>query len=485
MIPPEYSGLSAVERIPERAGAMPARRWLLPYSGIAATVAILDVALLICASIVTGLIYHSLALEAGAELSRPVMTAIIIGGMFAFFFHDRGYYEPNALMNFSLQVRAIPAIWASAFLIFVSATFVLKVSADFSRGSVLSFGIFGLMLLLGNHVLWRRIVKSGLRKGAFRRRKIILVSTVDAQPEGSPVSDLLACGFEIKHEFKLNSDEASMRQVMQEVVASARSSDIEEIFVAADILQWRAIEPLARHLSVLPIPVAFVPDKSSSPIFLQPRRQFGRTIGIEFQRLPLTLTERFMKRLLDLSCAILGIVLLMPMFVIVAIMIKLDSAGPALFIQRRQGFNSKRFGIFKFRTMAVLDDGEAIKQAQRGDSRITRVGLWLRRTSIDELPQLFNVLIGTMSIVGPRPHAIAHDDYYSDLISRYAFRHKMKPGITGWAQVNGYRGETPNVELMKERVDLDIWYVNNWSLILDIQIILRTVLEVARGRNAY
>jgi undecaprenyl-phosphate galactose phosphotransferase/putative colanic acid biosynthesis UDP-glucose lipid carrier transferase len=188
---------------------------------------------------------------------------------------------------------------------------------------------------------------------------------------------------------------------------------------------------------------------------------------------------------LDLVIAIGSIVLLAPMFLIIAVAIKLDSRGPALFMQTRHGFNTKRFKIFKFRTMTVLDDGATIKQAVRGDKRVTRIGAWLRKTSIDELPQLFNVLKGEMSIVGPRPHAAAHDHHYEELISCYAFRHHMKPGITGWAQVNGYRGETPTLECMKGRVDFDIWYVDNWSVLLDVKIILRTVSELVRGRNAY
>jgi exopolysaccharide biosynthesis polyprenyl glycosylphosphotransferase len=178
-------------------------------------------------------------------------------------------------------------------------------------------------------------------------------------------------------------------------------------------------------------------------------------------------------------------VLLTPMFLIIALAIKLDTPGPALFMQTRHGFNTKKFKIFKFRTMTALDDGATIKQAVRGDARVTNIGSWLRKTSIDELPQLFNVLKGEMSIVGPRPHAAAHDDYYEQLISCYAFRHHMKPGITGWAQVNGCRGETPTLQLMKERVDRDIWYVDNWSVLLDLKIIVGTVLELIRGRNAY
>jgi len=216
-----------------------------------------------------------------------------------------------------------------------------------------------------------------------------------------------------------------------------------------------------------------------------PPRQFGSSVGVEFQRAPLSLSERIAKRLVDIVFGVSGIVLLMPMFVIIAIAIKLDSPGNALFRQTRRGFNSRRFKIYKFRTMTDLEDGSTIRQAVRGDRRVTRLGAWLRRTSIDELPQLFNVVSGEMSLVGPRPHATAHDDYYSEQISHYAFRHHMKPGITGWAQVRGYRGETPTVQSMKERVEHDIWYIDNWSVTLDIQIILSTALEVVRGRNAY
>jgi lipopolysaccharide/colanic/teichoic acid biosynthesis glycosyltransferase len=135
--------------------------------------------------------------------------------------------------------------------------------------------------------------------------------------------------------------------------------------------------------------------------------------------------------------------------------------------------------------MTVLEDGTTIRQAVRGDHRVTRLGSWLRKTSIDEIPQFFNVLKGGMSIVGPRPHALAHDNHYADLISRYAFRHHVRPGITGWAQIHGCRGETRTVRSMRERVDRDIWYVDNWSLLLDIRIILRTAVEVMRCRNAY
>jgi putative colanic acid biosynthesis UDP-glucose lipid carrier transferase len=169
----------------------------------------------------------------------------------------------------------------------------------------------------------------------------------------------------------------------------------------------------------------------------------------------------------------------------VAVLIRLDSPGPVLFRQHRLGFNGRGFKICKFRTMSTLEDGFSAVQARPVDDRVTRVGRWLRKTSIDELPQLFNVLGGSMSLVGPRPHAVAHDNHFDKLVRNYAFRQRVKPGLTGWAQIHGYRGPTPTTEHIERRVDYDLWYIDNWRLGLDFVILLQTPFEVLRGRNAY
>jgi len=190
------------------------------------------------------------------------------------------------------------------------------------------------------------------------------------------------------------------------------------------------------------------------------------------------------KRALDVIAAALLILLLSPLLALVSLAILLDSRGPLVFAQRRTGLNGKTFAILKFRSMHVLEDGADVKQAVRGDARITRVGRVIRKLSLDELPQLFNVLAGDMSLVGPRPHAVAHDEYYGAAIANYAVRQQVKPGITGWAQVNGARGATPTLESMRTRVDLDAWYVEHASLALDLLILARTPFEVLRSRNA-
>jgi undecaprenyl-phosphate galactose phosphotransferase/putative colanic acid biosynthesis UDP-glucose lipid carrier transferase len=179
-----------------------------------------------------------------------------------------------------------------------------------------------------------------------------------------------------------------------------------------------------------------------------------------------------------------ALVVFSPLMLITALCIRLDSPGPVLFRQTRNGFNGKSFSILKFRTMRVLEDGPVIRQATRDDPRVTRLGRVLRMTNLDELPQLFNVLRGDMSLVGPRPHAAAHNNEYEERIATYAFRYHVKPGITGWAQVKGYRGETRTVDLMEKRIEHDLWYINNWSIWLDIKILMRTAL-VGLQRSAY
>ncbi|HEY9847420.1 MAG TPA: exopolysaccharide biosynthesis polyprenyl glycosylphosphotransferase, partial [Candidatus Caenarcaniphilales bacterium] len=174
-----------------------------------------------------------------------------------------------------------------------------------------------------------------------------------------------------------------------------------------------------------------------------------------------------------------------PLMILIALGVKVSSPGPILFKQRRYGLNGQEILVYKFRSMTVMEDGETVLQAKRNDFRITKFGAFLRRTSLDELPQFINVLQGRMSIVGPRPHAVAHNEQYRKLISGYMLRHKVKPGITGCAQVHGFRGETDTLDKMQKRVEYDLQYLKNWSLGLDLQIIFKTALVFFHNRNAY
>jgi Undecaprenyl-phosphate glucose phosphotransferase len=210
-----------------------------------------------------------------------------------------------------------------------------------------------------------------------------------------------------------------------------------------------------------------------------------RIVSLEIQRAPLSTTEQIVKRAMDVAVGLLALIFFVPIMALTALAIKLDSEGPVFFAQNRRGFNGRNFLMLKFRTMTVQENGESITQATRNDPRVTKIGKLLRSASIDELPQLVNVIRGEMSLVGPRPHALAHDNYFVKLLQDYASRHHVKPGMTGWAQVNGLRGATPSVDQIARRVEMDLWYINNWSLWLDIQILIKTVFEVLRKRNAF
>ena len=250
------------------------------------------------------------------------------------------------------------------------------------------------------------------------------------------------------------------------------------------MISWEhtwTIQNISSILRSAPDPSFSPPDDNINLILDTLLLNMGTTWAAEVQRSPLTRIEQFVKRCVDFVGAALVLLLLMPLKLLAALLIKLDSSGPILFLQTRNGFNGGTFQMMKFRTMHVLENGAAIRQATRADPRVTRVGRWLRRTSIDELPQLLNVLAGSMSLIGPRPHAVAHNSEYQTLIANYAFRHHVKPGITGWAQVHGLRGETSAADLMAKRVEYDLWYIANWSLWLDFRILFRTLFVVLQS----
>jgi Undecaprenyl-phosphate glucose phosphotransferase len=273
---------------------------------------------------------------------------------------------------------------------------------------------------------------------------------------------------------------------VNELLAFARRNPIDQIIVA---LPWDAENRLLawmKKLRSLPVDVRLCPDMIG---FHLPHRQVTHVGGVPMLNVfekPLAGWNYIVKIMEDRVLAAGILVLIMPLLLVICALIKLDSRGPVLFRQKRYGFNNEVIEVFKFRTMYVDGcDDQAVAQATKQDPRVTRVGRILRRTSLDELPQFLNVLSGTMSIVGPRPHAVAHNEQYSRLIDEYLARHRVKPGITGWAQVNGLRGETETLDKMEQRVRYDLYYIENWSLLFDIRIILRTLFVGFSHPNAY
>jgi putative colanic acid biosynthesis UDP-glucose lipid carrier transferase len=260
---------------------------------------------------------------------------------------------------------------------------------------------------------------------------------------------------------------------------------VRRVYIAVTLEEMARIEQLYLGLLDMSVDVVWVPDFGNMPLLNQSIAQIDQLPAIYLNEAPLSShpAAAFSKTLIDRSVALLAILALSPLLIGTAIAVKLSSPGPVFFRQPRHGWNGGVIQIFKFRSMRVHDDS-VVKQATRDDNRVTAVGRFIRRTSIDELPQLFNVLRGEMSLVGPRPHAVTHNDYYSDKILAYMARHRIKPGITGLAQVTGHRGETETLEKMQQRVEQDLAYINNWSLWLDIKILIKTPFTLF-SRNIY
>jgi putative colanic acid biosynthesis UDP-glucose lipid carrier transferase len=264
-----------------------------------------------------------------------------------------------------------------------------------------------------------------------------------------------------------------------------RSHRVDVIYIALPMASQPRILRLLEALRDTTASIYFVPDIFVFDLIQARVNEIGGLPVVAVCETPFSGLDGFIKIASDFVLASFILVCIFPMLVGIAVGVKLSSPGPILFKQRRYGLDGRKIVVYKFRSMTVAEDGDVVKQATRNDSRVTKFGAFLRRTSLDELPQFINVLQGRMSVVGPRPHAVAHNELYRKLIRGYMIRHKVKPGITGLAQVRGWRGETDSVDKMKGRIECDLEYLRNWSLLLDLQIILKTAAVVLKKQNAY
>jgi Undecaprenyl-phosphate glucose phosphotransferase len=282
----------------------------------------------------------------------------------------------------------------------------------------------------------------------------------------------------------LGDREEAIRTDLAQAIDTARPLRPDAVFVIVPWSESETIDQCVSELLTMPAEIHLGPERILERFDNMRISRLGRIATLQLTRQPLSPLEVLQKRVFDIVVAAGILLLLSPLLACVALLIRLDSAGPAFFLQRRYGFNQRPFRIIKFRTMTTVEDGDVVVQAKRNDTRVTRVGRWLRQLSIDELPQLLNVVKGDMSLVGPRPHALSHNREYEQKISLYARRHNVKPGITGWAQVNGLRGETDTDEKMLKRVQHDLHYIDNWSLWFDVKILILTVLSRRARSNA-
>jgi Undecaprenyl-phosphate glucose phosphotransferase len=367
----------------------------------------------------------------------------------------------------------------------------LKFGAALSRGAVFLFFAAGLLAVVTSRVQVPVFLARLHRNAAYLRRSVIVLGATGDEALAHYADELKLGGCSEPHivTFHAHCSNAqwpdARHTLLQRVLEITRLAGPGEIFLATGGLSPERIDSIVRGLSLVPRSVLILPDDFTAALLRQRLSAFGEHVAVEVQREPLSALGRAGKRAVDIVLSSLALLFLAPLLVAIAIAVKCDSPGPALFRQTRNGRGGRPFQILKFRTMIVQDNGPVVPQARKNDHRVTRLGRWLRRTSLDELPQLFNVLSGEMSLVGPRPHAAAHDELYGKLIENYEIRQHVKPGITGWAQVNGLRGETRTIDLMYRRIEYDLWYAMNCSPALDFRILGRTVLEVLKQRNAY
>jgi putative colanic acid biosynthesis UDP-glucose lipid carrier transferase len=462
------------------------QKWPIRFHSVEPVTIIVDVATITLASLCASILYR-LYDGMRVDLGQPLGSAALVSAVFILFLKCKGLYRPMELLMLRRQVRLIFAAWAGVFLLLSAIVFALKIGTHLSRGTNILFAVLSILLLLANRAVVKDLLNKGLVERRFAGRKIVLMADPEHAYEPALVHALAAIG-SVTGNFALpraGMSSSIRKSLVADVIEYVRGSDIEEVVVAADPDRWLELREIASELRVLPFPVTFVPTGPAAEVFRRPCHDLGETVCVELQRGPLSAVEHAAKRCVDVIVAGLVLVVMSPLLALVALAIKLDSPGPVLFRQQRLGFNGCGFQICKFRTMSVLEDGFSAVQAHAVDDRVTRLGKWLRRTSIDELPQLLNVLGGSMSLVGPRPHAVAHDTQFDKIVRNYAFRQRVKPGLTGWAQVHGCRGPTPTTDHIERRVDYDLWYIENWSLTLDFTILLQTVIEVMRARNAY
>jgi len=476
----EHDGVPQSPTIDGRSNLTRRRRIPLPVALVEPIVLTTDCLLIVGASVAAGIAYHLLVFGRCGNVEAFFGIGLLVCINFAAILAAQGQYRIRSLVNFRHQMHGVGFVWTSVFLVLLAVAFSLKVAGTFSRGATMTFFVSGGALLITWRLIVARSLAATLAAGSFAERKILLIGEKVRLHSPLVAAELLQCGCTTVARFEISERESDDIAISPEtvaaVVAATRRDHIDAIFLAVGWHRSRSIDHILESLRVVPIPIHVLPDENAARLLSRPIVHLGNSCTIELRRPPLSTRERVLKRTIDLIFAGFGLVLLFPLMLIVAALIKLDSPGPIFFVQRRNGFSGRSFRIFKFRTMRVLEDGPSIRQATSNDPRVTPLGRWLRKTSIDELPQLVNVLSGDMSLVGPRPHAAAHNDEYEKLIDNYAFRYHVKPGISGWAQVNGYRGETRTVDLMAQRVALDLWYIDNWSIWLDVRIMARSLV---------
>ena len=456
------------------------------YESVAGGVAALDLLTITIGSTLAQFSYVAMSTFLSYDLVQACGIGLMCGVLYVPIVRSFGGYSLPVLIEPTRIARRLAITCVVVILAITGILFLLKESSSFSRGALLGYSCLMLVLCVGERFAAATVVRRLVAEDAIAGKSAFLIG--DAEEIGSLDSSKFLRQFGLSDVgcfYLRDPSTCSLEAQISEALALARRNRPREFVLALKNRSPTELREIEHAMRQTPLPVRLLPNSNFRSII--ERRDsllMGNVHCLELQRAPLSRAEQVSKRALDLFGASLALLALMPVLLLAALAVKLDSPGPIIFRQKRNGFDEVPFTIFKFRTMTVLEDGESVVQARLGDRRITKVGAFLRKTSIDELPQLLNVLAGDMSLVGPRPHAMVHDKAYRTIIGDYFKRHHVKPGMTGWAQVHGLRGETSETIQMQQRVEFDLWYIDHWSLMLECYIIFRTAFSVV-GSNVY
>lgn len=423
--------------------------------------------------------------------SLALVTILI----FLFAAESTNLYQSWRGIDFTVVIQRVSFAWAVSVLTLLIIGYLTKQTADFSRILVTSWFITVLFLLL----LWRAVfrwVLNHYRRLGYNSRQVALVGINELSWQVVKyMKETPELGMHVEGLYDdrtVHRDNHPTDVAMEAIIGDsnslikkAKAGMIDLVYITLPMRADERIKELINKLSDTTVAVYMMPDLYTYELFNGAWTNMAGHPAISVFESPFKGFDAFVKRTQDIVLSIIILILISPILLVIAIAVKMTSSGSVLFKQHRYGISGEAIDILKFRSMTTQDNGDDIKQATQNDARVTPLGGFLRRTSLDELPQFFNVLIGDMSIVGPRPHAAAHNELYRKQIRGYMLRHAVKPGITGWAQINGWRGETDTLEKMQNRIDYDHWYIRHWSLWLDIRIIFLTIFKGFVARNAY
>ena len=441
-----------------------------------------EAVLILVAGAVLARVYVDGALGVADYAWHYAAPLVLFTGLAVAFLRGRDLYAFHRLLDFSGSAGDAMGALAKALAGLVLAGFVANVANDYSRVWVVGWFAASVVLVLLGRALAARTLRRAIERGAVFQATAIYGPRAHAVATARRLHEA-GTGTSVVGLFGpsgANGDGDGLARL----VDFARGRRVDSIIVVGDPASLADLEDIVADLAALPVSVrlSLVSNRDGTPLLGVTGTDGVRSLDVQLP--PIPRWGRFAKLVFDRVAAAVMLAALAPWLALVALAIRMDGPGPVFFRQRRHGFNQGEFFVWKFRTMRVMEDGASAVQATRGDARVTRVGAFLRSTSIDELPQLINVLTGDMSLVGPRPHPLSLDAEYAPVIERYARRLKVKPGITGLAQINGFRGPT-DPEAMRRRLEYDLRYIENWSLWLDIKILLATPFLGIVGRNAF